>query len=108
MGDKITRPAKSAELARAQFLRDALQRGKPALSLPPEDPALAAEKIASASAFAPDSPELQKAYLEQLVECAPEAISILDTEYRITRLNSEFTRVFGFRPEEALGKRSIR
>jgi two-component system cell cycle sensor histidine kinase/response regulator CckA len=103
MGDKITRPAKSAELARAQLLRDALQRGTAALSLPAQEPALAGEKIPSS--FAPDSPELQKAYLEQLVECAPEAISILDKEYRITRLNGEFTRVFGFRPEEAMGKR---
>ncbi len=103
MGDKITRPAKSADLVRAKFLREALQGGTPALSLPTHPPAVAADKLLSS--FAPDSPELQKAYLEQLVECAPEAISILDTEYRITRLNGEFTRVFGFRPEEALGKR---
>src|ERR1051326_5329815 len=53
----------------------------------------------------PESPELQKAYLEQLIECAPEAISILDNEQRITRLNSEFTNIFGYRPEEALGQR---
>jgi PAS domain S-box-containing protein len=50
------------------------------------------------------SPEIQKAYLEQLVECAPEAITILDTHYRVVRVNGEFTRVFGFQPEEAVGQ----
>ena len=98
MGDNITQPATSAELARAQFLREALQRRTLALSDP------AATELITPS-FATDSPELQRAYLEQLVECAPEAISILDPEYRITRLNGEFTRIFGFNPAEALGER---
>ncbi len=100
MGDHITRPAEAAELARARFLREALHRHTPVLSSP--DEGIATSVIPS---FAPDSPELQRAYLEQLVECAPEAISILDPEYRITRLNGEFTRIFGFGPEEALGER---
>jgi two-component system cell cycle sensor histidine kinase/response regulator CckA len=98
MGDNITQPATSAELSRAQFLREALQRRTLALSDP-----TATELITPS--FATDSPELQRAYLEQLVECAPEAISILDSEYRITRLNGEFTRIFGFSPAEALGER---
>ncbi len=100
MGDDITRPAESAELLRARFLREALQRRTQVLSSPGET---AATPITPS--FAPDNPELQRAYLEQLVECAPEAISILDPEYRITRLNGEFTRMFGFGPEEALGER---
>jgi len=98
MGDNITQPATSAELSRAQFLRETLQRRTLALSDP-----TATEAITPS--FATDSPELQRAYLEQLVECAPEAISILDAEYRITRLNGEFTRIFGFSPAEALGER---
>jgi two-component system, cell cycle sensor histidine kinase and response regulator CckA len=100
MGDDITRPAVSAELSRARFLREALHRRTPVLSSPDESSA-----TSFSPSFAPDSPELQRAYLEQLVECAPEAISILDPEYRITRLNGEFTRIFGFGPEEALGQR---
>jgi len=103
MGDKITQPAKSAELSRAKFLKEALQRHVRALSHPAENFEAVAESVPAS--FAPDSPELQRAYLEQLVECAPEAISILDPEYRITRLNNEFTRTFGFGPEEALGQR---
>jgi len=99
MGDKITQPAQSAEQVRARFLREALHNNSPALATPKIQPA---DEVSS---LRPESPELQKAYLEQLIECAPEAISILDPEQRITRLNSEFTHVFGFRPEEALGRR---
>jgi len=102
MGDKITRPAKSADLARAKSLREALQRGIPTFSVPADGPAVAAEQAPTNIAL--DGPQVQKAYLEQLIECAPEAISILDTQYNITRVNGEFTRIFGFRPEEALGR----
>ena len=100
MGDNITQPAKLAELARAKFLRGILQRNEQQVS-EAGGPAVAEASLS----FAPDNAELQRAYLEQIVECAPEAISILDLDYRITRLNGEFTRIFGFGPEEALGRR---
>jgi PAS domain S-box-containing protein len=93
MGDKITRPSRSADLVRARMLKEALRRGTPALAQP-----LPPTTIDSASL------ELQKAFLEQLVECAPEAVSIVD-RYTILRINSEFTRVFGFTPQEAVGRR---
>ena len=100
MGDKITPPAKSADYARARLLRGALEHKAPTLST-----AAAAVLLPDAAIAATESPELQKAYLEQLVECAPEAITILDTEHRITRINGEFTRIFGFTRKEALGQR---
>jgi PAS domain S-box-containing protein len=100
MGDKITRPTVSADHVRVRFLREALHNNAAALSAPGSGTAI----VSGSSHLDPESAELQGAYLEQLVECAPEAISILDTEMRITRLNGEFTRVFGFRPEEALGR----
>ena len=50
-------------------------------------------------------PSVEKAYLEQIIENAPEAISIVDQELRILRINGEFTRVFGFTADEAAGKR---
>ena len=103
MGDQITQPATLAELARAKFLREALQRRT--LVVPGQAETITASTETITPSFAPDSPELQRAYLEQLVECAPEAISILDPDYRITRLNGEFTRIFGFGPAEALGQR---
>jgi len=96
MGDDITRTAESAELARGKFLREALQVRTRVLSRSGES---------FIPDFAPGNPELQAAYLEQLVESAPEAISILDPEYRIVRLNGEFTRMFGLTPAEALGER---
>ena len=102
MGDNITQPATSAELSRAKFLREALQRRTLALSSPE---IITTGPEPTLSGFATESPEVQRAYLEQLVECAPEAISILDPEFRITRLNGEFTRIFGFSPAEALGQR---
>ena len=93
MGDKITRPSRSADLVRARMLKEALRRGTPIVTQPPQ-----------AMASDPAGLELQKAFLEQLVECAPEAVSIVD-RYTILRINSEFTRVFGFTPEEAVGRR---
>jgi PAS domain S-box-containing protein len=102
MGDKITRPVKPADLSRAKFLKQALERRTLALSHPEDTASLTAEQTPISD---PDSLEVQKAYLEQLVECAPEAISILDGQFQIRRVNGEFTRMFGFLPEEALGCR---
>src|SRR5271170_3375653 len=102
MGDKITRPAGSADLVRAKSLKEALRRGTPRFSRP------VSSDIATSSGSAPDFtfglPDVQKAYLEQLVECTPEAISVLNTQHGIMRINGEFTRLFGFCPEEALGR----
>jgi two-component system cell cycle sensor histidine kinase/response regulator CckA len=102
MGDEVTQPAESAELLRAKLLQEALQRGTPTLTHTGDASPVTA---AQTPAFNPDSPEVQKAYLEQLVECTPEAISILDDQYRIVRVNGEFTRMFGFLAAEAAGRR---
>ncbi len=102
MGEKITRRTKSVEREHAKFLRQALQNNAPALSVLTES-----EPAASnfpGPGIPAESSDLHSAYLEQLIECAPEAISILDTELRIVRLNNEFTRIFGFSPDEVLGK----
>ncbi len=47
---------------------------------------------------------VQKAYFEHLVEAAPEVIVIVDKEDRVVRVNRQFTRVFGFTPDEVIGK----
>jgi two-component system cell cycle sensor histidine kinase/response regulator CckA len=47
---------------------------------------------------------VQKAFLEQLIETAPEAIAIVDPDYTVRKINHEFTRVFGYTSEEACGK----
>lgn len=48
---------------------------------------------------------VQKTFLEQLIQSAPEAIAITDPDYTIRQINLEFTRVFGYTPEEAVGRR---
>ena len=58
----------------------------------------------------PDTPaerelRLLKAYLHELIEMSPEAIVFLDNTDRIVRINQEFTRLFGYSPAEAVGRR---
>ncbi len=98
MGEDITQPTQSAGFVRAKYLKDALRRGSP--------PAMSGTGplMQEVAAWGEDDPVIQKAYLDQLVECAPEAITILDSCHQVTRINSEFTRMFGFALEEALGR----
>ncbi len=98
MGEKITQQAEK-DGARVKLLRQALARGTQGF-LPGQS---AADSEAS-NVLTSDNPEVQKAYLEQLLECAPEALTILDGQLKITRINGEFTQMFGFQPEEAIGK----
>ncbi|MFY9559437.1 MAG: PAS domain S-box protein [Terriglobales bacterium] len=98
MGEKVTPPAALTELLRAKALREARKRGTP--------PALTqvSEETPSNSDGPQPSLDVERAYLEQVVENAPEAISILDLDLRIVRINGEFTRLFGFAYEEAFGE----
>jgi len=47
---------------------------------------------------------LQKTYFEKLFNSAPEAISLQDDNDLIVDVNEEFTKMFGYSPEEAIGK----
>jgi two-component system, cell cycle sensor histidine kinase and response regulator CckA len=47
---------------------------------------------------------VQKVFLEQLIQNAPEAIAITDPDYTVRQINLEFTRVFGYSAEEARGR----
>ena len=53
---------------------------------------------------AADELKVQKAYLEKLIESAPEAIAVLDPGDHVVRVNRGFTELFGYRPEEARGR----
>jgi PAS domain S-box-containing protein len=44
------------------------------------------------------------ALLETLFEEAPPAVALLNLESRVIRVNREFTRVFGYTPQETLGR----
>ncbi len=46
--------------------------------------------------------EQQTSRLDQLFEQAPEAVAVLSTDDRIVRVNEEFTRMFGYEPDEVL------
>jgi len=46
----------------------------------------------------------QRAQLDELFDQAPEGIALLDVEDRVLRINSEFTKIFGYAPEEAIGR----
>jgi len=109
MGDHVTQPAKSVDLKRAKTLQEALRRSFPPQLHPSEPPKTTPQPSTSgeltSTGWIEFNTEVQRAYLEQLVDCAPEAISILNAPYRIMRINSEFTRVFGYTEEEALGQR---
>jgi len=97
MGDERTQSVSPAAMLRAKFLKAALKRGTP--------PALlhtSSQPVVGRHSWL-DSLELQKAHLDQLVENAPEAIVVLDSELHIVRVNGEFTRMFGFTAEEAIG-----
>jgi Amt family ammonium transporter len=46
----------------------------------------------------------ERAFLDQLIENAPEAIVVVDNDDRIQRANAEFTRLFGYQTQEAVGR----
>jgi PAS domain S-box-containing protein len=46
----------------------------------------------------------EKAFLEHLIDSTPEAIVITDIPGKITLINKEFTKLFGYTYEEAIGK----
>ncbi len=47
----------------------------------------------------------ERTYFTQLFESAPEGIAMVDRDDRVMMINSEFSRMFGYSAEEALGKR---
>jgi len=101
VGEQLTQPAASADFQRAKERADALRRGVL--------PELVMQGETRIRTVAPDwetaGPDIPKTYLDQVVECSPDAITILDASYRVLRVNKEFTNLFGFSPEEAIGKR---
>ncbi len=47
---------------------------------------------------------IQKTYLERLFNSAPEAIVLHDNNDRVVNINAEFTKMFGYSPQEAIGR----
>jgi len=102
MGEKIAPAATSTELPQVETLRDVLECGAPPILTHISDPARATSPTNGYGAEGPLT--VEKACFEQIIENAPEAISIVDQELRVLRINAEFTRLFGFTADEAAGK----
>ena len=98
MGEKNAPAATSTDAQRSQVPRNDPERATAHSSSMPER-----APLPEAHAAVPLA--VEKAYYEQIIENAPEAISIVDREARILRINAEFTRLFGFGAAEATGKR---
>ena len=64
-----------------------------------ELPAVCAQRDRAGEAL-----KVQRANLENLIESLPEAIALLDQDDRVVRINREFTRLFGYTPEEAVAR----
>ena len=47
---------------------------------------------------------IQKAYLEQLFEASTEAIAFINKKGHVKRINSQFTELFGFTPDDLIGQ----
>ena len=107
MGEKIAPPATSTDPPPVKPLPGFPEHGVLPLvaqiSNPISNPASVSTPANGQAAGVP--PSVEKAYFEQLIENAPEAISIIDREVRIVRVNGEFTRLFGYTAVEAAGKR---
>jgi two-component system cell cycle sensor histidine kinase/response regulator CckA len=113
MGEKTAQAATSTstEPLQVKALRDTLEHSAPPVFTHASDP-ISDPMPGPAAAPSPSNGRgadlplaVEKAYFEQLIENAPEAISIVDQELRILRVNGEFTRLFGFTSAEAAGKR---
>ena len=102
MGEKFAPVATPSEDLRVKALRPGLDRGAPPIF--PRVPGPDWETPPVPGNGGEPHFALEQAYLEQTLENAPEAISIVDTEMRILRVNAEFTHLFGFTAAEAGGK----
>jgi len=95
MGEKV---ASAVQLPQVKAPGEGLERGTAHV---PNSPVLSSPAPTNG-----DSETLlpvEKAYFEQIIENAPEAISIIDDNARVQRINGEFTRLFGYTAAEVAG-----
>jgi len=104
MGERATPAATSNEAPRTQSLTDAPGNGPPPVPVNSADHPSDPETALATEAAAGDPFTVEQAYYEQILENAPDAISLIDLNLKISRVNGEFTRLFGFAAAEAVGK----
>ncbi|MGA9495133.1 MAG: PAS domain S-box protein [Terriglobales bacterium] len=104
MGEKTAPAPTTTEMTPVNTLRSPLDHGSPPILSPPtSNPASTPVPTNGHAAEVPLA--VEKAYFEQIIENAPEAISIIDQDLRILRINGEFTNLLGFTAAEAAGRR---
>jgi PAS domain S-box-containing protein len=97
MGEKIAPAIDPTEVPRAKTLRETLAHSSFVTAQVSEP----TSNSSTAPAIGSSEPlQIEKVYLEQIIENAPEAITIIDENHRILRINSEFTRMFGYTAAE--------
>jgi len=101
MGEKVAPAAGSKEPLRVKGLQESIKSGAPPAMAPNPSPNSVTVPVNGDSEI---PLPVEKAYFEQIIENAPEAISIIDEEQRILRINGEFTRLFGYTAAEAAGR----
>ena len=94
---------KDGPAARPKGLPQVEALPEPAAGRPPFPPAHAAAPVAE-KANPQEALTVEQAYFEQIIETAPEAISIIDAHKKVLRVNGEFTRLFGFCGTEVEGR----
>jgi two-component system cell cycle sensor histidine kinase/response regulator CckA len=121
MGEKIAPATTSTELPQASAQRETYDHGVAPIFSPAESSSSSSTIAATPTDHSPPTNghslepvtaipagvplTVEKAYFEQLIENAPEAISIVDEELNILRINGEFARLFGYSAGESTGKR---
>ena len=99
MGEKVAPTADSTEAQRAHARKDGVHSGAAAHAQHHNS-----TPQGSSAGNADTSAVVEKAYYEQILDNAPEAISIIDSDLRVLRINREFTRMFSFTAAEAAGR----
>ena len=103
MGDGSTRSSQSKEIVRARRLKRALERGSPPAFMTPVDETTRAQ-ASTLSWNNKEDAEVGHQYLEQLFQSSPDALCIVDLEYRIQCVNRAFQGMFGYASGELLGQ----
>jgi len=102
MREKTASSAGSGEILRAETLQGAVDRVTSDAGIQPQN--LPSALALPTNGDSENPLPIEKAYFEQIIENAPEAVSIVDEAHCILRVNREFTRLFGFTAAEASGK----
>jgi two-component system, cell cycle sensor histidine kinase and response regulator CckA len=100
MGEKDAPAGDSAEQLRGKTPEQAIRNGISSAEVQGPD---ASTKTSPPNGGSHAQLIIDQAYFEQIIENAAEAISVIDEEQRVLRVNAEFTRIFGYSGPEVLG-----